>query len=186
VVSGFSRIDLGGLNRRSLLVVAAVLAAVAVLLAVSGGVRASVGGLRISARSPLPAAALAVVAAGAWWVLARRARTVAADLDAAWSALELRSQPAIILIALLSGAVAANFATNSASGADASGYLSQARLWEQGRSFLLDELSDSGAIETVLTTPLGWRPALEPGAQAPTYPPGLPWSQARATPDWWS
>ncbi|MGE3490439.1 MAG: ArnT family glycosyltransferase [Vicinamibacterales bacterium] len=154
------------------------LAAVAVLLAVSGGVRATVGGLRISARSPLPAAVMTLVTLGGWWWLARRAASVTADLDAVWMAIERHATPAILCVAVASGAVAAAFATNSASGADASGYLSQAMLWEQNRFFLLDELSNSGAVETVLTTPLGWRPTFYPGMQAPTYPPGLPWLMA--------
>jgi len=165
-------------NRRAFLVLAALLAAVAVLLAVSGGVRATVGGFRISARSPVPAAVLAAVAAGAWWALARRARSVASDLESAWSRLERHSPSAVLIVAVLSGGVAAIFATNSASGADASGYLSQSLLWEQRRFFHIDELSSSGVIDPVLTTPLGWRPMFFPGGQVPTYPPGLPWLMA--------
>lgn len=166
------------MNRRSLILLAALLAAVAVLLAVSGGVRATVGGFRISARSPLGASIAAMAVAAAWWALARRANAVDSDLESAWSTLERLSTPAIILVAVLSGGVAAGFATNSASGADASGYLSQSLLWKQQRFFLMEELSSPGGIEPALTTPLGWRPTFYPGMQAPTYPPGLPWLMA--------
>jgi hypothetical protein len=149
-----------------------------VLLAVSGGVRATVGGLRISARSPLGASVAAVVVMGAWWALARRAKAVDSDLESAWSYLERHGSSVIVGVAAVSGIVATAFATGSASGADASGYLSQAWMWEHRGFFFFDELSRSGSIETALTTPLGWRPTFAPGMQAPTYPPGLPWLMA--------
>ncbi len=162
-------------NRRGLLLLAAALAAVAVLLAVSGGVRATVGGFRISARSPLAASLAAVGVAAAWWALARRAKSVAADLDVAWAAVERRSPSIVIAAAIASAAVAAIFATGSAAGADASGYMSQASLWASRHLFHLDELAISlGATDPWLTSPLGWRPTSMPGMQAPTYPPGLP------------
>lgn len=166
------------MHRRSLLWIAAALAAVAVLLAVSGGARATVGGLRISARSPLGASVAAIAAAAAWWALARRAKSVDSDLESAWFSLNRHSANVIVVVAALSGGVAAIFATNSASGADASGYLSQASLLASGRLFYPDELSVSAAIDPWMTSPLGWRPTIYPGMQAPTYPPGLPWLMA--------
>ena len=162
-------------NRRSLLWIAAVLAAFAVLLAVSGGVRATVGGFRISARSPLPVSMAAVLTMAAWWLLARRANSVTSDLDAAWSALERHSASIIVAVAMVSAAVSAIFATNSASGADASGYLSEAAQWASAQLFHHDALAVAiGAVDPWLTTPLGWRPGPELGLQSPTYPPGLP------------
>ena len=167
------------MHRRSLLWIAATLTAVAVLLAVSGGVRASVGGFRISARSPLGVSVAAVAVAAAWWALARRAKSVDSDLELAWSSLDRHSASFIVLVAALSGGVAAIFATNSASGADASGYLSQSLLWESRQFFHLNELSRSLiASDPWVTSPLGWRPTDIPGMQAPTYPPGLPWLMA--------
>jgi len=163
------------LNRRSLLVIAAFLAAVAVLLAVSGGVRATVGGLRISARSPVAASVAALAAVVAWWTLARREQAVAADLESAWSTLDEHSAPVIGCIAVLSGVVAAVFATNSAAGADASGYLSEAAHWASGQLLHSEPLTAIiGAGDPWLTAPLGWRPSPIAGLQAPTYPPGLP------------
>ena len=151
------------------------LAAVAVLLAVSGGVRATVGGLRISARSPLPAAVIAVAAASAWWLLARRAKSITRDLDEAWAAIEQRGVWLVVAVAIASGAVSAMFATNSAAGADASGYLSEAAQWAAGRLYYQEPLAGIvGAFDAWLTTPLGWRPGPFPGWQSPTYPPGLP------------
>ncbi len=163
------------MTRKGFLVVAAVLAAIAVLLAVSGGVRATVGGLRISARSPFPAAFAALAAAGAWWALARRANAVAGDLDAAFAALERHAPAVVTAVALVTAAVAATFATASAAGADASGYLSEAVHWASGQLFHRDPLAAViGAGDPWLTAPLGWRPGPVAGLQSPTYPPGLP------------
>jgi hypothetical protein len=168
------------LNRRFLLFLAALLAAVAVILAVSGGFRTTVGGLRISARSPLPIAFLALINFTLWLSWARRAQTVERDLEAIWTRLQ-RHVPIVLAIAAIVIGVTGVFATRSASGADASGYLSQAAAWTTSLLPLHAELiaQELPAVEGWLTTPLGWRPVdwsdmSMPGIQAPTYPPGLP------------
>lgn len=145
------------------------------LLAVSGGVRATVGGFRISARSPVGASVAALATMLAWWALARRAKSVDADLASTWTSLEQHSSSAIGLVAILSGLVTMNFVTNSAAGADASGYLSEAAQWASGQMFYRDALAGAiGAGDPWLTAPLGWRPSPMAGLQSPTYPPGLP------------
>ena len=155
---------------------AAVLAAVAILLAASGGVRATVGGFRISARSPIIPIVLGVACALAWFALAKRDGAAAGDLEAAWASIDRHAGKLITAVALLSAAIAFAFATVSASGADASGYLSQAEMlsqqntiWGDQLGVALDELDPNG----FLTAPLGWRPR-RPHAQVPSYPPGLP------------
>ena len=152
---------------------AAALAVAAVILAVSGGFRTTVGGLRVSMRSPLPIAIVSLVVLAAWYTAARRGQSITTDLECAWDALNWYPQfvAAIALIAVL---MAGLFATRSASGADASGYLSEAKLLISGRLFHPDELSGVRRdYDWYLTSPLGWRPAGE-DRQAPTYPPGLP------------
>ena len=147
---------------------------VAVVLAVSGGFRATVGGFRISARSPVPAAIAAVIAALAWLQLARRDRSIGADLESAWRAIERHSTRIVGAIAVVSAIIASVFATRSGAGADASGYLSQAALWSSGALFHRDTTGvDFADMGEWITVPLGWRPA-SAGLQAPTYPPGLP------------
>lgn len=154
---------------------AAALAAVAVLLAASGGVRATVGGLRLSARSPVPASLAAAALVASWWALARRGRAVATDLRSASATLERRASSIVMGVALAAAAVSAAFATASAAGADASGYLSEAAHWTSGRLFHHEPLAAIiGAADPWLTVPLGWRPAPVAGLQSPTYPPGLP------------
>lgn len=162
-------------TRRSLLIAAAILAVIAVLLAVSGGARATVGGLRISVRSPIPMSTAALALVAVWWILARRARSIQPDLVEAWTALAPRSSHVVVAIAAVSAVTAGVFATHSAAGADASGYLSEAAQWSAGELFYRDALPGAiGAADPWITAPLGWRPTGTTGVQAPTYPPGLP------------
>lgn len=143
------------------------------VIAVSGGFRTTVGGFRISARSPLPALALAGLALGAWYVSARRHRAVTADLESAWRGCHHHTIW-IGGIAAASTALVLASATHSAAGADASGYISESAMFARGQLFHRDELADvARGHDPFLTSPLGWRPA-PGGLQAPTYPPGLP------------
>ena len=152
---------------------AALLAVTAAILAVSGGFRTTVGGLRISARSPLLVTLLALVNFTIWLAQARRSNAVESDLERVWDALHHHSK-FIVAIALISTTVVAMYSTRSAAGADASGYLSEAAMIAH-RAFLYPdpmqlELGDETGW---LTTPLGWRPT-GVAMQVPTYPPGLP------------
>ena len=160
--------------RLILLILAVVLVTAAVVLAVSGGFRTTVGGFRVSARSPL-AASIAALITGSWWFyLSRREQSVATDLENAWHALERNASRLIGVVVLIAAIVAATFATRSAAGADASGYLSQATLWSNGDWLAVNALADIlNHGDPWLTTPLGWRPA-GTSYHVPTYPPGLP------------
>ena len=88
-----------------------------------------------------------MIAAGWWFYLARRERAVATDLEASWHAIERNASRLIGVVALVAAIVAATFATRSAAGADASGYLSQAVMWADAELFhgemLADDLSNS-------------------------------------------
>jgi len=114
--------------------------------------------------------------AAIWLVPAVRARAVQGDLQWLSEAIEKRSRALIVAIALASGVVATVWATCSPSGADASGYLSQAAMWAALDWRVPDALSVSlgWPLDAGDTAPLGWRPAVEPGWQVPTYAPGLP------------
>ncbi len=146
------------------------------LLAVSGGIRFTVGGFRVSARSPLAPSLAAAGLLGAWAWLASRRRAVGGDLTATWSDLDRGAWTIVIVVAAASAGVAIAFGTFSAAGADASGYLSQAAMWAAGRVRVPDGLvlltgwpADAG-----MTAPLGWNASIERGWQVPTYGPGLP------------
>jgi 4-amino-4-deoxy-L-arabinose transferase-like glycosyltransferase len=172
----------GRVLRRVLLAIAATLVVVAVVLAVSGGFRTTVGGFRISARSPLAASIAALVAGAAWVALARRERAIASDLEATWRAMARNASRIIGVVALIAAIVAGTFATRSAAGADASGYLSQAAMWSivQPAAYVEMVAREHNELDGWTTTPLGWRPVSGAcdfeceGMQLPTYPPGLP------------
>ena len=99
--------------------------AVAVIVAVSGGFRTTVGGLRISARSPLPILVVALLNASMWYSAARRQHSIAADLEAIWIGINRYAPRIIAAFAVAIAIVTATFSTRSAAGADASGYLSE-------------------------------------------------------------
>ena len=152
------------------------LAIAAVILAVSGGFRTTVGGLRISARSPLPIAFLAFINFTVWLSWARRAQAIESDLDAVWT--RLQRPVVIVAIALSVAVITAVFATRSAAGADASGYVSQAHMWRTTELLHDTRIPIDRQADPWLFSPLGWRPIESSDVasfrQAPTYPPGLP------------
>ncbi len=149
--------------------------AVAVVLAVSGGFRTTVGGLRISARSPLPILVVALLNASMWYSAARRRQSIASDLEAIWIAINRHAPRIIAVFALAIAIVTAMYSTRSAAGADASGYLSEAASFSTGQFFHQDDLSAlTRGHDPFLTSPLGWRPAPSGARQSPTYPPGFP------------
>ena len=161
---------------RILLACAAAAVTVAVLLAVSGGTRITVGGLRVSARSPLAPSVAAVALLGAWgWIAARRGQA-AADLAAMASAAEKHAWAIVIALAAAGAGMAIGFGTFAAAGADASGYLSQAAMWAAGRVSVADPLASMAGwpADAGLSAPLGWHAANDRGWQVPTYGPGLP------------
>jgi hypothetical protein len=166
--------------RRAWLAASIAAGVVSVLIAVSGGLVASVGGVRVSARSWRVAAALALVAAAAWAWSARKGGAARADLEALGAFLDARGQALVHALAGLTVVVALVFATYSASGSDASGYLSQASMWSHLATRVADPLVilPDWPLAPGGTAPLGWRPALEGGWQVPTYAPGLPWLMA--------
>jgi hypothetical protein len=129
----------------------------------------------------LPIAFLAFTNAAMWFLAARRAQAIGPDLEAAWHFIDRHSSRVVGLVALVAAIVSATFATKSAAGADASGYVSQAAAWAVSWPPLYVEPLGLDAIEFDgwITTPLGWRPSPDycdscQGVQVPTYPPGLP------------
>src|SRR4029450_11759120 len=104
-----------------------------------------------------------------------RAGRIGDDLAAVDSWLIRHASAIIVVIALVAGALALRFSTYSASGSDASGYLSEADMLWRGAPARAEPLS---AIATWFDgpaplAPLGWR-ATADGRQVPTYPVGLP------------
>ena len=147
---------------------------------ITGGFTLAVGPLRISAHRLSGPLLIASFCLGAAALLDRAA------LRAAASALALRIDryAGAIALCLAAGALGAGvgLGTYSAAGADAAGYLSQARLVASGSITVDQDLARrvSWPEATWTFSPLGYRPASSPGELAPTYPPGLPATMALA------
>lgn len=168
------------MKRRAWLAASLVAGIGSLLIAVSGGFVVSVGGVRVSARSWQFSAAAAALAAVAWLWSAWHARAIDSDLQALGRVLEARGRLMAAAIAGLVLVAAVGFSSFSASGADASGYLSQAAMWAKLATRVPDPLVliPGWPLAPGGTAPLGWRAALETGWQVPTYAPGLPWLMA--------
>lgn len=166
----------GGRASGRLLTVAALLAAYALVIALTGGFDLRLAGLRIRSHQwarPLVAAALALAAAV--WVNRRRVKDTfstvwrVADREAGGRA--LTSIAAVWIVA-----ATAVFSTRAVGGADSCGYAAQARLIAEGRLTDTVPLSPAFTWPDAETTfrPLGFTQGLNTGEIAPTYPPGLP------------
>jgi len=151
---------------------------VSVAIAVSGGGVAHLGFVTIGFRSPWPSftAAIVLLAISAWR-LGIDSRATTPDRLVARS-----THLAALAVALCAALVAWAYGTESAAGADASGYLNAARLFADGRTSIAPPLAADapwpGALQTM--APLGFRPGKTAGTLVPTYPPGLPLTLAAA------
>jgi hypothetical protein len=158
-------------TRRALLAASVAAFVAAVTIAVTGGFVGSVGGVRVSARSSLPPFILGATLLVAWIISARRGNGLLSDLAWLGRTVESNGRRAAVAVSVCAGAVALTFATYSPSGADASGYLSQAHMWSRFETRVLDPLATLPAwpLPPAASAPLGWRPALlraSPGSPA--------------------
>jgi hypothetical protein len=147
-----------------------------ITIAVTGGFVTTVFGLRVSSRSAAPAVLLSLLALAGWLVAARRSGEVTGDLHAADRWLATRSGWIVAGLAGIAASIAVLFHSFSATGADASGYLSYTALLVDGALLRAEPLASIATWPESAATlaPLGWRAAPEPGMQVPTYAIGLP------------
>src|SRR4051812_44901779 len=148
----------------------------ATTVALTGGFRVRIAGLRFSSQSWERPAAVAVLGAIAL-VVAARSR-IGATLRRIGAALESLhfSRSLVAVASLWALAVGIGFGTFASGGADSSGYVGQARLLAEGK--LTDTIPVSRDyqwpdVEYTLT-PLGFTRGQTRGVIAPIYPPGLP------------
>jgi hypothetical protein len=164
-------------------VVAVFLVGWGALVGVTGGFKSTLLGIPISAHDSWRPLAIACLAACACVAASRRLGWLAVD----WQ--QERARPvwprlgvvaAVCFLALLIEQRSAFVAA----AADASGYISQSRLWASGSRLRIEEPSSRGAPwpdpEWTLS-PLGYRPATIGGSIVPTYPAGLPLLMAAGT-----
>jgi hypothetical protein len=143
---------------------------------VTGGFVTTMWGFRLSARSSLPAFLLSASFALAWSILTSRRSRLSAELAAVERWWLGRWRWLVVGVALMATLTSFAFTTFSATGADASGYLSYASLLGSGQ---LTRAEPMAALATwadgaATLAPLGWRHGVEPGEQVPTYAVGLP------------
>lgn len=154
----------------------AVTGAYAAIVALTGGFKISIGGLRFSSHSWQRPAAVAAIGAVVV-VLAARARILTASTRLAVVLDSSRGAAWFVAVAAVwTLLVGIGFGTFANGGADSYGYVGQARLLAHGR--LTDTIPVSPDyqwpnVEYTLT-PLGFTKGQSPGVIAPLYPPGLP------------
>lgn len=147
---------------------------IAIVVSITGGFTIDAGPLHLSAHRVVPPLAVAVTICilAAWF---NRARFVSAAAAIA-ARLHTHAAAVAVVCAALTAALGVAFGTYAASGADAGGYISQARLLAHGDVAFHEPLVQQVAWPDAAWTfaPLGFRPGVERTEIVPTYPPGLP------------
>jgi len=156
---------------RSLGALALALWATTLLVWSSGG--AVVG--PVSVRSPWPLFLAACLVTAVVWLTAGRRRLLD-GLAQAWT--PGSRWPAAVAVAMAAATLATGIGAGSfiAGGADSSGYVSQSRLWLDGRLTQRHELATRlrPSVGPWAFAPLGYRPGADHGTFVPTYSPGYP------------
>lgn len=165
--------------RRALTTLGTLLTGWALVVWASGGGTIVLAGLRLSSRAwSRPAlAGLACLLVASWSATHEERRAALAgtrrrlDVAAPWLA---------CVLALCVTGGSAIFGAHVAAGADSSGYISQSRLWQSGRTTVsVSPIDDAPWPQRGWRVmPLGYAPSPTPDVLAPTYAPGLPWLMA--------
>jgi hypothetical protein len=161
------------LLRPVLLLLAGSALAWSAVIAVSGGIIFDTSWGRVSSRNPINPFVVGALALMCY-VFAFRTRAEA-DVRSVSSLVAPRTLAALLVAVAL--AVGIHWGTFVASGSDASGYVSQARLWLRGDlTTLAPEWARDAPWQdaTWSSAPLGYRPGKIPDVLVPTYSPGLP------------
>ena len=163
------------------LIGSAVLMAVALLIALTGGFRTEVAHVRVSAQWPI------VSSVGAWLLLAvdwlRSPLRTRGRRPFGVAAIAAERRGTAVAVGLVAATIAAGaaFGTRAAAGADLYGYVSQGLLWARGNpvQFQTPLAFEAPWPEAELAfCPLGYRPSYISGIVVPTYASGLPLQMA--------
>lgn len=153
---------------------------VLIVILVTGGFVIEAGPLYFSARRITGPLLLAIAA---WSAAALQGRAALAASAASMSGfLETHAVALALVIAASAAGAGVAFGTYSASGSDASGYVSQAELLASARIIQDEPLARQGDWREGTRTfaPLGYRPGQRRGELVPSYPSGLPLTMAAA------
>ena len=165
---------------RLLLILIVTSAAWALILALTGGFDLRPYGIPFRSRGPdrLVYAGILLTAAYAYWYRehARRDFTRIVAWTRPLAGIEAHARTTAILIALVTGVLGVTHGVLVAGGADSYGYVSQADLWLTGSLEIDQPFARQMPWPDAEWTfaPLGYRPAMRPGAIVPVYAPGLP------------
>jgi hypothetical protein len=151
------------------------------VVSLTGGFVIDVGLLHFSAHRRIPPLVVAVLAYAVAALRGRESFLAAAGAVPAF--VERHAASMAVLLAAAAAGIGVGYGTYAASGADASGYLSQAALFTRGELVVPAPLASrvSWPEPEWSFAPLGFRPGPGAGAIVPTYPPGLPLVMALAS-----
>jgi hypothetical protein len=158
-----------------LILLCVIISVYALVIAATGGFTIRSGLFRFSThnamRPILIALGLGVIGAMSLRADASRIRSRLAD-----SLVHRHGLTVAVAIAATIGAACFVFGVHIAFGADASGYLSQARLWRAGNLQMATPVAFDANVShgQYAFTPLGYQPSETRGIAVPGYPPGLP------------
>ena len=161
------------LLRPVLLGVAAFALTWSIAIAVSGGIILNTSWGRVSSRNPVNPLAIGALALMCYVVAFRK--YAEADLRRAATFVGPRTLATLLVVAAL--VIGIRWGTFVAGGSDASGYVSQARLWLRGElTTLAPEWARDAPWQDAgwSSAPLGYRPSEISYVLVPTYSPGLP------------
>jgi hypothetical protein len=149
--------------------------ALVVGISIAGGFSLDAGPLRVSVHNLRTPSAVALAA---WLAATGLAGTsgVARAFERVGELLARRATSLAIVCAAAAAGVGIGLGTHAVSGADAAGYLSQARLIAHGGLVMHEPLASQvdWPYATDAFSALGYRSGRTPGEIVPTYPPGLP------------
>src|SRR5262249_50385789 len=153
----------------ALIVLAAASLAVVAWDLATGGIYFTVFGVVVSSWEMVkPIRYGAACAAVAIWLQDRVSATPSWDLLPRWAGTRARAAAIAAIV------IASWFGIRAAGGADAFGYISQARLWAERRLVAPDPLAPLAQHLGRAVAPLGYTLASTPDAIVPIYSPGLP------------
>ena len=153
---------------------------VLIVILITGGFVIDAGPLHLSARrigGPL------AIALAAWAAIAAQGRaTLTAAAASIVRFLDIHATALALIVAAAAAGAGVAYGTYSASGADGSGYVSQAALIASARIVHDEPLARQATWLQATSTfaPLGYRAGARDGELVPTYPSGLPATMAGA------
>jgi hypothetical protein len=156
-----------------LLLVAGCAVAWSAVIAISGGIILNTSWGRVSSRNPINPFVIGALALICYIAVFRQH----AETDIRRASGFIRPRSLAVLVAIAALVIGIRWGTFVAAGSDASGYVSQARLWLHGElTMLAPEWARDAPWQDAgwSSAPLGYRPSEISYVLVPTYSPGLP------------